>query len=510
MEYRNSRTLRSGLLLICLCALMMRALPAGKGMRDGDELYSTWIGLGYFLFNFYDVSYKSPPVLKSSVAEEYAAPRHVKAGVMKESGNSVLYSSTLHIWMKCFGHSAFSTRMLSVSFSVLSIVLVFYFTLLLGGTGYAALLSAALLAVHPLLFDYSQETRAYAMGVFFSLLSGFLYSSIVGSRPVKGRIPLWLLYGLAAAAAVLTHYLTAMIMAAQALHAVLFVRESRKWKALLAAAAAGSSLVACWLAAGGWEAAKQMAGIDTWFLNDALGAQRWSHLFTLPRAAWDVLNSLLYLSGNNLEGAIPFTAFVATACISVGALLFLCLRIFIRKEQQNSALLLLSGLSGLAYALLSSWKSGHDYSFSPRYLIFSVPFLLMQATLTLQHLRDSQSRLALLPGAMMLLMALSLAMSFPSNPGRNLFMNRYPDTHARAAELALLRYAPGDTLVYANPVDAMHLNLYLPASPDVVQKIDTTLSKNILYIRKKGTASLEPVFDYRRDPNRRYYTDLWQ
>jgi mannosyltransferase len=85
-----------------------------------------------------------------------------------------LYYLLLHFWMKLFGETEAAVRMLSVFFSVLTVLVVYHLALTLFNTR-AALFAALLTALSPLHVFYAQETRMYAQLTFFAAASSYFF-----------------------------------------------------------------------------------------------------------------------------------------------------------------------------------------------------------------------------------------------------------------------------------------------------------------------------------------------
>ena len=127
----------------------------------------------------------------------------------------------LHYWTKAFGISEFSTRILSVIFGVLSIVMMFLLGNLLFGKK-IGLVSSLLLATSMLQVLFSQETRLYAMYTFLSLLATYLFIKIYQNEKYfkiekKHHHQYYCLYFLIVLIAIYTNYFTGFLMVGYAL-----------------------------------------------------------------------------------------------------------------------------------------------------------------------------------------------------------------------------------------------------------------------------------------------------
>lgn len=135
-----------------------------------------------------------------------------------------LYFTFLHYWLGFFGTSESSTRLLSLIFGTLSIILIFLCIKKLPmkdknkinksnkieKIDKVALLAAFFMAIAIPEIVFSQETRYYACFTFFSLLSTFFFLSII--RDEKSRFHNYLLYLFSSIAALYTSYFTALLI----------------------------------------------------------------------------------------------------------------------------------------------------------------------------------------------------------------------------------------------------------------------------------------------------------
>ncbi len=87
------------------------------------------------------------------------------------------YYLLLHFWIKMFGDTEFSTRLLSTIFGTGSIIIIYALAAALFNHR-TALLSSLFIATSMLQVLYSQEARMYIMFTFFSLLSTLLFAKI--------------------------------------------------------------------------------------------------------------------------------------------------------------------------------------------------------------------------------------------------------------------------------------------------------------------------------------------
>lgn len=118
-----------------------------------------------------------------------------------------LYYFTLKAWGSVFGFSDIALRLLSVSFGVATVYVIY----LIGHelkNRILGILSALLLATSPLFIYYSQEVRMYAMAAFFVTLSVYAFIKLTKKPEYKD----WILYSLSLVGVALTDYLSLFIV----------------------------------------------------------------------------------------------------------------------------------------------------------------------------------------------------------------------------------------------------------------------------------------------------------
>ncbi|MDX6666169.1 MAG: mannosyltransferase [Solirubrobacteraceae bacterium] len=132
-------------------------------------------------------------------------------------------------WARIFGFGEAGLRSLSALAGTLTVLAGWAAARRLAGPA-AALATAAVLAVHPLLVWFSQEARAYALATLFAALSLWCWAALVQ----RGGRRWWIGWAAASAAALATHYFAAFLVAGEA--AYLLWRAPDRRAVLLACA----------------------------------------------------------------------------------------------------------------------------------------------------------------------------------------------------------------------------------------------------------------------------------
>jgi len=110
----------------------------------------------------------------------------------QNNDNVPLYFVLQYYWAQCVGHDYTLVRLLSITFGVLSVALLFCIGRALHSNA-AGLMAALLLAISPFAIRYSQELRPYALVLFLSLLSMYAILHLLREDRVR-----WWAFALAA------------------------------------------------------------------------------------------------------------------------------------------------------------------------------------------------------------------------------------------------------------------------------------------------------------------------
>ncbi len=141
--------------------------------------------------------------------------------------NMALYYLVLRFWL-IFGSSEGFVRGLSVLFSVATVPVVFF----LGARLFSrrvGLLAALLLAINAYHIRYAQETRSYAMVVFFAVLATWLLAKNL-QEPSSAH---WGIYAAVCAMATYSHFYAVLLVPAQAISLLSWRRDEIPWRKLV-------------------------------------------------------------------------------------------------------------------------------------------------------------------------------------------------------------------------------------------------------------------------------------
>jgi uncharacterized membrane protein len=114
--------------------------------------------------------------------KDFWASKNVKdyfeAIAHSDFGTHIVYNGFLHYWMEVFGNSDYSIRFLSAVFSLLTVIVVYLFSLEVFKNHTVAFLSGFLLALDPLNIAQSHIARSYALSFLLVILATYYFLEI--------------------------------------------------------------------------------------------------------------------------------------------------------------------------------------------------------------------------------------------------------------------------------------------------------------------------------------------
>jgi mannosyltransferase len=162
----------------------------------------------------------------------------VQAVVDTENTPPLSYILT-HFSTKALSADEVGLRLVSALAGTATIVIAFWGGRELAGRR-AGVIAAALVAVNPMLFWFSQEARAYALLVLLSGIAFVCFLRVVAEPRRRWALAGWVL---SSAAALATHYFASFPMAAEAAWIAALLVRSRLWRPLLLAMSAAAAAV---------------------------------------------------------------------------------------------------------------------------------------------------------------------------------------------------------------------------------------------------------------------------
>jgi mannosyltransferase len=272
-----------------------------------------------------------------------------------------LYYLVLSVWAAAFGDSLTGLRSLSAVATIGSAVLLYLLARRWLARGTAAF-SAVAYAISPHTIYFAQEARMYALAAILVLAATVSYRRWLESGAT--RTADLIAYGITAAAAMYTHYATALALIAIAAHLVFVYRPGRRSVLRWVAANLGAALIYLpWMSTA---------------LAQIFRGQAWRQSVTLadlPRYAVEAIFQLEFgLYQFPHFGLWPYTFVAALAAAGLFGVAVALRRGALRTAEHDWFLVLMV-VAPLLIALFAQLRSG--YLSLPRYLAYLLPFVVL-------------------------------------------------------------------------------------------------------------------------------------
>lgn len=360
-------------LVILLIAFSVRLITLDKFEVWADEIMSVSEANALFTFDFEERGFFTLAEIENNKTLNNVILSNVRA----DGGNGILYIIMLYFWTEVFGNYDFSVRFLSLIFGVAVVAASYFFSRQLFRNESIALITMGLMAIHPQLITYSQETRAYSVALFFALSSSCIFFKVLNTRPISTKLTA--LYFLLATCAFLSHYLTIYILGTHALISLIYGKfTGKEWRKIALFLFAAIAVVSCWLIAYGYDGLRIISERNLKYVELSLADP--SNTFYMPTGVYSViagwLQNLLTLSGNTFTFFKVRIIYLTPLLLGTLALILFGLLKSDTSHRKTMIMLLMLTISSLVYATVLSIVSGHIISFQQFYSIFSVPYFM--------------------------------------------------------------------------------------------------------------------------------------
>ena len=275
-----------------------------------------------------------------------------------------LYYVLAKVWVDFLGDSVYALRTLSVLFSGLGLLAMYWFVRELAASRRAALTAMLLMGVSPLFILYGQEAREYALWTLTLLVSSaaLLRALRLSSTAVSQARKEWLLYGCSLLVAVYTSLSTLSLILVQVLYVAIVTRLqwSRALYGFIVSLSAVGLLCLPW-------ALNLLRNFEAFSASMA-----WSSVIVIPRTA--VLRILSLNVTRNVfdfwpevvqDQWLPIVASVACVTVIVAA----CVWVFRHTQRETRLYLLLLLVLPTSMLLLPDLLFGGIRSSNARYLM---------------------------------------------------------------------------------------------------------------------------------------------
>jgi len=424
---------------------------------------------------------------KHDLQKYNTVPGVVASCIKADNGNGLAYIITLHFWCKAFSNTDLSIRMLSLLMGLLVIAAGYLLVREISDNPDCALAACLLLALSPVLIDLSREARAYMMAVFFSLTSSILFFKIINGQLV--RFYYFLLYALIVTASILSHYLTAYIIAAQIVIVILSGLPAVKWKGFIFSGIIVCTLSVAWLLNGGLEGLQGISAMNSKYIQ-LMHQDPGNSLYmkaTTGAITKGWIQNMLSVTGNSLQmTGLQLRHLFLLLLVPAGIFYFGLKKNQSLRHGKNLVPLVILASSGFFYATILALNAGHIISFLTHFSSFSAPYALIIMSLAiaaLNHIPTIQKRILFTLAALqILIMTASIGAIYAGSAdwttGKNEFI--------AAAEKINTAVESSDgiyRILYKSRQEALNTNLYLGEyTSSVLQAVNPGIDARIILI----------------------------
>jgi uncharacterized membrane protein len=286
--------------------------------------------------------------------------------VLKDNSNGLLYYLMLTSWIKIFGVNIFISRLLTIFFSIVNLLLVVRLSNLMGIRKWFCFLLLLLLVVNPIFVEDAILIRSYMPALTGCLISAcYLYEiSIFERAPLR----YYIYYFLGFIIAFWCHYFTISLLGGMTVFLLWKKRKSCTWQLFL-----GYFILLLFAFA--------------WFVYTITRASSSVHFFnsrlnTLSMGTGYAINiknavrQLLFFSANMFGLAASSKMIGMFLKIIAGSLLCaLAASVYVRnKKNFSSSFIIMLTYVPLFFYLMQSILSGNFFNFIPHYLVCFIPF----------------------------------------------------------------------------------------------------------------------------------------
>lgn len=306
-----------------------------------------------------------------------------------------LYYIVLRIWSTFFGDSLLSLRAFSAFFGVLAVPVAYAFVKTAFKNSKAAFWSALLIALNPFFVYYVTEARMYTFGAFLLLLTAYVLVKGIDSqlesdynlaaRPIHKRY--YFFFGLLSVAMLYTHYYLAFSIFALGLYGLVVLFKNYGFK-VINYLWLGISVALSFLLFVPWIPTflKQLNQVEGGYWIPQM--DRWS----IPSSLWQILTNKVLDTGNQFDVFLVILMMIA---------LIIAFIALIRKQTNTEKILLVfltlaPFFGSILFYILARIRGSESSVFLVRYLVFTVPFILILVSVVLTSLKKQALGIVLL------------------------------------------------------------------------------------------------------------------
>lgn len=512
------------LLVLLIFGLFLRVYHIGNFSLFGDEKQSALLAIGNTNIGGM-VDLMNPD--STFTPADFWKPRGLNAWLSADargdvSGNSLIHDMGLKMTAFLFGKSDSALRMLSVFFNMLTLLLLYIWAKKIKPNINWALAILALAVIEPFFIIFSQQARNYTTSLFFTTLSNYYFWMIMqGNDQNKVKNKYFIGWILGSLGALFSTYLTAFVMIGQLFYTLFNWPNWAIVKRFL------PSAVLILIPFGIW----MLVGPGQYFIvYQADAAQQYrDYLANVgPIPGWIEASTPLNLFKRTIsilsDQFIWTNDLYNTFGFKLGSILLvffgICLSNWLKELSKEMKQIYVLGLIQIVIPvtvlLLSAISAQTTTGFFLRYASFGLPFGIFISIGFFEYLLKQNIWVRMLAGIFLLLQLYTLVglitpMYSDKKQKYTFSVNRTKNPYPIIAEKIIQNYRIGDTVYYPSKaknllnskeisklqvdvVDAQLINLYLPSTDSIIQRIDLSIKDSVLIRGKNGRRML--IFDF--------------
>lgn len=167
-------------------------------------------------------------------------------------GTHIVYNTVLFFWMKVFGNSDYTVRLLGLLFNLLTIGIIYWAVTRYSRSRMAALFATFILAVDPLNVAMSHIARSYTLSFLLMMLATVMFFEILEKfRAGKNVNRLFIYYAIFVGLGLLNHYLNFLVPLSHGITFLCIKNKKALWSRFIFTAVFCGGLMFYWFNWGG-------------------------------------------------------------------------------------------------------------------------------------------------------------------------------------------------------------------------------------------------------------------
>lgn len=460
--------------ILLIASVLLRVLFIDRYDLTDNETLTLCRLNGYAVVNTPDLQLQEsiPDTLTHSIIQQKKTWKNVANATIQDSGNAIGYQLALYYWSKLFGDTNIALRMFSAIFGILTVILGYYFCRQLFNKR-TATIAGILLCLHPVLIEYSQMARTYALATFFILLTTYsIYQIAVAKKHIWLHIPL---YVISLNISLWCHYVTLYVFISHIFLVAIFHSHKKALIQYAIMALFSFGLFSIWLFNGGYEG-KKIINIERsmWQHNVAVNGEQPEVVTSASDTIYQLVMNFVRIFGNDLDTETRNYGFYLLLLLPFAIVFFVFLKV--RKSEFFRPVMFVTFplVLYIIMIVLMVLRTSHSIPFDIRYATFVMPFACMLLAFGFDRMIAYNDKLTI--PAYSLIIVVILVMIAGLKPGvlrnPNMEIRKRSFVYQDASAFINTNVVQGDTLFFRTKEDMIMTDFYMRTKLDPVFVVD--------------------------------------